>query len=133
MKYNYSWFNLFRVHENCADVEKASCPNCDRVVAAARFAPHLEKCMGKENICNSCERTFPQSLAPSLPPGMGRNSARVSSRRIASRGEGTTYFGSVLSDDEDDADWSGEKKRGDKKKLPKLSSSSVTKKSGKSS
>lgn len=61
---------------------------------------------------------------------MGRNSARVSSRRIASR-EGT-YFGNVGSDDEDDADWSGEKKRGDKKKLPKLTSS-VTKKAGKSS
>lgn len=61
---------------------------------------------------------------------MGRNSARVSSRRIASR-EGTNYFGTV-SDDEDDADWSGDKKRGDKKKLPKLTSS-ITKKSGKSS
>lgn len=23
------------------------CPNCDRLVAASRFAPHLEKCMGK--------------------------------------------------------------------------------------
>lgn len=24
-----------------------TCPNCDRLVAASRFAPHLEKCMGK--------------------------------------------------------------------------------------
>lgn len=24
-----------------------SCPNCDRPVSATRFAPHLEKCMGK--------------------------------------------------------------------------------------
>lgn len=24
-----------------------NCPNCDRLVAASRFAPHLEKCMGK--------------------------------------------------------------------------------------
>lgn len=23
------------------------CPNCDRPVASSRFAPHLEKCMGK--------------------------------------------------------------------------------------
>lgn len=23
------------------------CPNCDRPVSATRFAPHLEKCMGK--------------------------------------------------------------------------------------
>ncbi|KAL9921277.1 SAGA-associated factor 11 homolog [Glossina fuscipes] len=35
------------------------CPNCDRTVAAVRFAPHLEKCMG-----------------------MGRSSARIASRRI---------------------------------------------------
>lgn len=33
-----------------ANVKKAidcTCPNCDRLVAASRFAPHLEKCMGK--------------------------------------------------------------------------------------
>lgn len=24
-----------------------TCPNCDRPVASSRFAPHLEKCMGK--------------------------------------------------------------------------------------
>lgn len=24
-----------------------SCPNCERPVSAARFAPHLEKCMGE--------------------------------------------------------------------------------------
>lgn len=37
------------------------CPNCQRNMAASRFAPHLEKCMG-----------------------MGRNSSRLASRRIAS-------------------------------------------------
>ncbi|QQP51622.1 SAGA-associated factor 11 -like protein, partial [Caligus rogercresseyi] len=36
------------------------CPNCSRNLAASRFAPHLEKCMG-----------------------MGRNSSRIASRRIA--------------------------------------------------
>ncbi|CAF0865467.1 unnamed protein product [Brachionus calyciflorus] len=36
------------------------CPNCDRSLAAIRFAPHLEKCMG-----------------------MGRNSSRIATRRIA--------------------------------------------------
>lgn len=36
------------------------CPSCDRNVAAIRFAPHLEKCMG-----------------------MGRNSSRIATRRIA--------------------------------------------------
>ena len=34
------------------------CPNCSRNLAASRFAPHLEKCMG-----------------------MGRNSSRIASRR----------------------------------------------------
>lgn len=34
------------------------CPNCKRNLAASRFAPHLEKCMG-----------------------MGRNSSRIASRR----------------------------------------------------
>lgn len=36
------------------------CPNCKRTLAAVRFAPHLEKCMG-----------------------MGRNSSRIASRRLA--------------------------------------------------
>lgn len=62
---------------------------------------------------------------------MGRNSARVSSRRIASReGTGTNlYFGTVDDEDEDDADWSGERK---KKKLQKLATNGP-KKYGKSS
>lgn len=47
------------------------CPNCQRNMAASRFAPHLEKCMG-----------------------MGRNSSRLASRRIAtsaSRQVGCVY------------------------------------------
>lgn len=36
------------------------CPNCNRSIAASRFAPHLEKCLG-----------------------MGRNSSRIASRRSA--------------------------------------------------
>ena len=36
------------------------CPNCGRNMAASRFAPHLEKCMG-----------------------MGRNSSRIASRRYS--------------------------------------------------
>lgn len=27
-----------------------SCPNCERPVSATRFAPHLEKCMGKSDV-----------------------------------------------------------------------------------
>jgi SAGA-associated factor 11 len=38
------------------------CPNCQRNMAASRFAPHLEKCMG-----------------------MGRNSSRIASRRQAAQ------------------------------------------------
>jgi len=39
---------------------ECECPKCKRTLAAARFAPHLEKCMG-----------------------MGRNSSRIASRRLA--------------------------------------------------
>ncbi|KAH0626908.1 hypothetical protein JD844_002202 [Phrynosoma platyrhinos] len=38
------------------------CPNCSRSIAASRFAPHLEKCLG-----------------------MGRNSSRIANRRIATK------------------------------------------------
>ena len=47
---------------------ECTCPHCDRTLAASRFAPHLEKCMG-----------------------MGRNSSRIASKRIAhSSGRSTT-------------------------------------------
>ena len=39
---------------------ECACPNCSRTLAASRLAPHLEKCMG-----------------------MGRNSSRIASKRIA--------------------------------------------------
>uniref|UniRef100_A0A182QGN2 SAGA-associated factor 11 homolog n=1 Tax=Anopheles farauti TaxID=69004 RepID=A0A182QGN2_9DIPT len=83
------------------------CPNCNRIVAASRFAPHLEKCMG-----------------------MGRNSSRIASRRIANtRDAGTgNYFGGD-EDDEDDADWSGEKR---KKKISQVRTNG-SKKNGKTS
>lgn len=59
---------------------------------------------------------------------MGRNSSRIASHRIASR-EGGNYFGGGQSDDEDDADWSGEKR---KKKIQQIRTNG-TKKNGKSS
>uniref|UniRef100_A0A1B0C8V7 SAGA-associated factor 11 n=1 Tax=Lutzomyia longipalpis TaxID=7200 RepID=A0A1B0C8V7_LUTLO len=72
------------VRPNAKKAIDCTCPNCDRSVAASRFAPHLEKCMG-----------------------MGRNSSRIASRRIAStRGTSEQLFGTGISDDEDDADWS---------------------------
>nr|CAB3224752.1 SAGA-associated factor 11 homolog [Phallusia mammillata] len=62
------------------------CPNCKRNMAASRFAPHLEKCMG-----------------------MGRNSSRIASQRIANSGKFSTVS-DVLGpeedpDDSNDADW----------------------------
>jgi hypothetical protein len=38
---------------------ECKCPRCHRLLAASRFAPHLEKCMG-----------------------MGRNSSRIASKRL---------------------------------------------------
>ncbi|XP_033926027.1 ataxin-7-like protein 3 isoform X1 [Melopsittacus undulatus] len=67
------------------------CPNCSRSIAAARFAPHLEKCLG-----------------------MGRNSSRIANRRIAS----SNTLNKSESDQEDnddinDNDWSyGSEKKG---------------------
>ncbi len=61
------------------------CPNCQRNMAATRFAPHLEKCMG-----------------------MGRNSSRLASRRLATNSKDPCYRESGGQDDDDDAedeDW----------------------------
>ncbi|CAK8676647.1 uncharacterized protein LOC143445179 [Clavelina lepadiformis] len=63
------------------------CPNCNRNMAASRFAPHLEKCMG-----------------------MGRNSSRIASQRIANSGKFASSMNDTLGteddlDDVNDADW----------------------------
>jgi len=55
------------------------CPNCSRTLAANRFAPHLEKCMG-----------------------MGRNSSRIASKRL--RGQGPVE-GEYNDDNDVDVDW----------------------------
>lgn len=36
-------FSMMKKTPDC----NCSCPNCERPVSATRFAPHLEKCMGK--------------------------------------------------------------------------------------
>ncbi|XP_061413395.1 ataxin-7-like protein 3 isoform X2 [Lethenteron reissneri] len=62
------------------------CPNCGRTIAAARFAPHLEKCLG-----------------------MGRNSSRLANRRLAnSNSNNMTKSESDPEDNDDvnDNDWS---------------------------
>lgn len=63
------------------------CPSCNRGLAASRFAPHLEKCMG-----------------------MGRNSSRIASRRIANNSKETSS--AMASEDEDD-EWTigGDRRR----------------------
>ncbi|CAL8310539.1 unnamed protein product [Boreogadus saida] len=75
------------------------CPNCNRSIAASRFAPHLEKCLG-----------------------MGRNSSRIANRRIVT---GNTANNKSESDQEDnddvnDNDWSyGAEKKAKKRKSDK--------------
>jgi len=72
------------------------CPNCSRTLAAIRFAPHLEKCMG-----------------------MGRNSSRIASKRL--RGQGAVGDGEFNDDNDVDYDWfeyeKKSRKRKDKDKL----------------
>lgn len=72
--------------------QECCCPTCHRPLSASRFAPHLEKCLG-----------------------MGRNSSRIASRRIANNCKENAYGG--VSDDDDD-DWvAGQEKSRVSKKL----------------
>lgn len=79
---------------------ECSCPNCNRSMAASRFAPHLEKCMG-----------------------MGRNSSRLASRRIANSEkiqqqqsqQGSGSNGGGENDGDDDWIWEKRKKRRESK------------------
>lgn len=65
------------------NVPQIECPNCQRQLAASRFAPHLEKCMG-----------------------MGRNSSRLASRRLAtSNKESYREGGQEDEEGDDDEDW----------------------------
>ncbi|NXY80413.1 AT7L3 protein, partial [Glareola pratincola] len=68
------------------------CPNCNRSIAASRFAPHLEKCLG-----------------------MGRNSSRIANRRIASSNNmNKSESDQEDNDDINDNDWSyGSEKKGE--------------------
>ncbi|NWV95589.1 AT7L3 protein, partial [Machaerirhynchus nigripectus] len=74
------------------------CPNCSRSIAASRFAPHLEKCLG-----------------------MGRNSSRIANRRIASSNNlNKSESDQEDNDDINDNDWSyGSEKKAKKRKSDK--------------
>uniref|UniRef100_A0A8B9ZAC6 Ataxin-7-like protein 3 n=1 Tax=Buteo japonicus TaxID=224669 RepID=A0A8B9ZAC6_9AVES len=75
------------------------CPNCSRSIAASRFAPHLEKCLG-----------------------MGRNSSRIANRRIASSNNmNKSESDQEDNDDINDNDWSyGSEKKAKKRKSDKV-------------
>jgi hypothetical protein len=55
--------DIFTINNSRNNLSKyeCKCPNCNRAIAAIRFAPHLEKCMG-----------------------LGRSSSRMATRRIQS-------------------------------------------------
>lgn len=120
---------------SCTKIQMdCTCPKCDRAVAASRFATHLEKCMGEcWSFCAVFlvlhSKRFGLNSVES-DTGMGRISSRIASRRLAStRDGGNSYFNGVQSDDEDDADWAGEKR---KKKIQPVRTNG-SKKNGKSS
>ncbi|XP_070703652.1 ataxin-7-like protein 3 isoform X2 [Pempheris klunzingeri] len=82
--------------------KECECPNCKRLIAASRFAPHLEKCLG-----------------------MGRNSSRIANRRLASNNN-TSKSESDQEDNDDlnDNDWSyGAEKKAKKRKSDKSQNS----------
>lgn len=60
----------------------AQCPICSRSIACPRFAPHLEKCVG-----------------------LGRNSSRLASRRIAVSNQQLMLADSGLLSDDEDPEW----------------------------
>lgn len=71
--------------ESCTSAKKAFecvCPHCERTLVAQRFAPHLEKCMG-----------------------MGRNSSRIASKRIANSGKAGADSDLEDCDKSSDNDW----------------------------
>lgn len=82
--------NNLRKNQECA------CPNCKRVVACTKFAPHLEGCMGMGR-----RRTT------------GRRTASTSSgSSTVSRDRETPSFGEIpTDDDESDIDWNPDKKK----------------------
>ncbi|XP_017773578.1 PREDICTED: SAGA-associated factor 11 homolog isoform X2 [Nicrophorus vespilloides] len=84
--------DIFGQH-NMKKTQECECPNCDRAVVAARFAPHLEACLG-----------------------MGRSRSRNASRRIANNNSNnnnkdrdSNMYSELPSDDEFDD--SGDKRR----------------------
>ncbi|XP_074553372.1 ataxin-7-like protein 3 isoform X2 [Halichoeres trimaculatus] len=78
--------------------KECECPNCKRLIAASRFAPHLEKCLG-----------------------MGRNSSRIANRRLASNNNmSKSESDQEDNDDLNDNDWSyGAEKKAKKRKSEK--------------
>ncbi|GMR48177.1 hypothetical protein PMAYCL1PPCAC_18372, partial [Pristionchus mayeri] len=73
------------------------CPECKRSIAAVRFAPHLDKCIG-----------------------MGRNSSRVARQKMQQGNQEDPPSDShsedevIVSNDDDDVDWTTKRKRGTK-------------------
>ncbi|KAM3598538.1 uncharacterized protein V6R79_019198 [Siganus canaliculatus] len=78
--------------------KECECPNCKRLIAASRFAPHLEKCLG-----------------------MGRNSSRIANRRLATNNNmSKSESDQEDNDDLNDNDWSyGAEKKAKKRKSEK--------------
>lgn len=78
--------------------KECECPNCKRLIAASRFAPHLEKCLG-----------------------MGRNSSRIANRRLATNNNmSKSESDQEDNDDLNDNDWSyGAEKKAKKRKPDK--------------
>lgn len=84
---------LNKIKKYTEDIE---CPSCKRLISANRFAPHLDKCLGK-----------------------GRSSSRIASQKItASTIE--SHYSYQKGDDLVDGDWSGSQKEKKKVKRSKV-------------
>lgn len=82
--------------------KECECPNCKRLIAASRFAPHLEKCLG-----------------------MGRNSSRIANRRLATNNTmSKSESDQEDNDDLNDNDWSYGAEKKSKKRKPEKNQTS---------
>ncbi|XP_021948280.1 SAGA-associated factor 11 homolog isoform X2 [Folsomia candida] len=114
---------------------ECECPRCRRTLAAQRFAPHLEKCMGMgRNSSRIASRRLAQgSSSQNSQNGNGSTGSGSQGHEKASSHQGNSAAGSAVSsqshqngdvaseeehfeEDEDDEDWTMERKRKHTKK-----------------
>lgn len=97
----------FFVQHDIKKTQECVCPNCDRAVAATRFAPHLETCMGmgRNRFRNATRRVNSGTNSTTTTANSNTSTNHPKERE-------TTSASGAPSDDDDDMDWNPGSKRG---------------------